>query len=211
MQTVPVPLNLNQSGQQVLSDVSSALSSMLTQLSGTSAPSSPVTGQRYWNTTDKCVYRWNGSSWVREAPANADASTFEWAKEIGTLSATTTVWMPPPRTGVTLSQVLIVSDTGSTSSSGNEWQAQVRNRTAATNLISATVGTYTYLASVSPAGASSNGVGTEIAANTAWILTLNQNQTVNADAALDVVLTKVGSATSLTRCLVAVRGFRNGT
>lgn len=210
MQTIYAPLTLNLSGEQVLSNVSSTLVSILTTCSGASAPSNPQTGQVYWNTTDKCIYRWNGSTWVREQPANVDASTFEWFVPIGSLSATSTIWLPSPRTGVTLAQMVLISDTGATSSSGNEWQPQVRNRTATLNLISATVGSWTYLAGVSPAGASANGTGTEILVNTPWIITLNQNTVVSADAALDVVLTKAGTATTLTRCSVMVRGYRNG-
>lgn len=209
-QTTPVAIT-SISGATILQQLSDRLESVNCGWSGVSAPANPVIGQRFVDTDDKCVFRWNGSVWVRERPLYADASAFEWFKEVGTLSATTTVWMPSPRTNVTVAELVIVSDTGSTSSSGNEWQVQVRNRTTGLNLISAAVGTYTYLASVSPAGASGNGLGTEITANTAWIITLNQNTAVGANAALDVVLTKSGTATSLTRMAVGLRGYRNGT
>lgn len=209
-QTTPVSIT-SIAGATILQQLSDRLESANSDWSGAAAPANPVSYQKHADTDDKARFRWNGSTWVREAPLFADASTFEWWKEIGGLSATTTVWLPPPRTAVTLAELVIVSDTGTTSSSGNEWQVQVRNRTTGLNLISATVGSYTYLASVSPAGASGNGLGTEIVANTAWLITLNQNQVAAANAALDIVLTKVGTATSLVRCGVAVRGYRNGT
>lgn len=40
-----------------------------------SAPGSPVEGQIYWNTTDKKLYVYNGSSWVNQTDAPAHANT----------------------------------------------------------------------------------------------------------------------------------------
>jgi len=92
----------------------------------------------------------------------------------------------------TVTKIILVSNAASTSTSGNEVTFQLRNLTAAQNLFSGTVGTFTALGGV--------GGGADLVANTAYVLTPNQNANIAANAALELQITYVGAPTAtLTR------------
>ena len=206
MQTFAIPISLANSGDQSLLALSDAIQSLQSSFSGAAAPPSPVAGQLWWDTANKALFLRNAanSAWVRILAANEDNSAFEWGDDIGTLNATTKLWVPPKKSAIYVQDLVIVSDTASASSSGNEWQMKVTNKTLSLELFSGTVGTFTALGGV--------GGGAEIAANTPYVLTCNQNNTaIAANSALEVTLTKVGAATTLTRVGVFLRGYMVGS
>lgn len=204
-QTFPLPRTIGNSFTQNLQALEDAALALRSGFSGATAPATAEAGMVYWDTATKAWYQRNAanSAWVRIAPANEDCSAFEWGQDIGTLNATKVLWVPPKKSAIQVLDLVIVSDTASTSSSGNEWQFKVTNKTATLELFSGTVGTFTALSGV--------GGGAEIATNTAYLLTANQNNTnIAANSALEITLTKVGAATSLTRVGVYLRGIMVG-
>lgn len=206
MQTFALPRSVDNSLTQNIQALEDAIRSLQSDFSGATAPTSPVAGQTWWDTATKAKFRRNAANtaWVREQPANEDCSAFEWGMDLGTLNATRVLWVPPKKAIVAVLDLVIVSDTASSSSSGNEWQFKVTNKTATQELFSGTVGTFTALGGV--------GGGAEIAINTAYLLTCNQNNTaIAANSALEITLTKVGTATSLTRAGAFLRGIMVGT
>jgi len=87
-----------------------------------------------------------------------------------------------PFSNCKITQVTLLSDTATTGSgAGTRWDFQVRNITASLNLLSAAKTTN----------------GAEIAANTFYDLTPNQNQTIAANDAIRLEITKTGSPTDL--------------
>ena len=87
----------------------------------------------------------------------------------------------------TITNLTIVSDTATTGSNGsNNYTFQIANRTQTNNLLSAVVSTN----------------GNEIAADTAFDVTPDQNATLAANDVLELVITENGTATDLTSAKV---------
>lgn len=120
-----------------------------------------------------------------------DARIHSHAVHLGTISATDEkyLWIVSGASTITISDVLIVSETGVTSDAGNLWTFQVRNLTAAADLRSAVKSTN----------------GAAITADTAYALGLNQNLTPSAGAVLELQMAKTGSPNALTEMLAVVR------
>tara|TARA_R110002095_G_scaffold55543_1_gene47835 strand:+ start:378 stop:1010 length:633 start_codon:yes stop_codon:yes gene_type:complete len=174
--------------------------SLRTNFSGGSEPTTPapLTGQ-FWCDTSAGWLKMRdaaGTGWVKVARLSADhvlqLSSEAWA---GALSASKTDYIGcAPRLG-TVRRLVLVSDTLTASSSGNEWQVQVKKYPASApgtpvDLFSATVGTFTALGGV--------GGGVEFAANAALAFTPDQNASLADLDVLELVVTKVGSATDIT-------------
>ena len=102
-------------------------------------------------------------------------------------------WYAPQ--DVTVSRLVLVTDTATTSSSGNEWTVELANLTQTEDLFSATVGSYQTDGSIG---------GGEFAADTVEPFVPDQNAAVDADDVLEVTLTPAGSATTLGRVSVWV-------
>jgi len=173
-----------------------AVLSLLTGCSGAGWPTENLqVGMVAVNETTKQVGRWDGADWRAEGPRHVDASAFEWNVDLGTLSASVTKWLPVPLTGVEILSIAILSDTSTSSDGSNKWTFQVRNRTASENLFATAPTTN----------------GAELTANVASVRSCDQNNDdIAAGSALDLVITKTGSATSLTSAVVTVRGRRLG-
>jgi|JI10StandDraft_1071094.scaffolds.fasta_scaffold05333_2 hypothetical protein len=120
-----------------------------------------------------------------------DARVHTVAVHLGTISASDEkyLWIVSGASTITISDVLIVSETGVTSDAGNLWTFQVRNLTAAADLRSAVKSTN----------------GAAITADTAYALGLNQNLTPSAGAVLELQMAKTGSPNALTEMLAVVR------
>ena len=121
----------------------------------------------------------------------------------GSLSAGKADWIGScPRIG-TVKRLVLVSDVATTSSSGNEFQFQLRKYPAASpgvpvDLFSAPAGTFTSVGGV--------GGGADFVANGAIVLTPDQNASVQDLDQLMLVVTVTGSVTTITnfRALVEV-------
>lgn len=135
------------------------------------------------------LLEFNGSAWVA---IHALQLASPW--DVASLSATTTVKLGvAPRAG-TVKRLVILCETASTSSSGNEWQFSLLKRTVASPgstvaMFTTTVGTFTSLSGV--------GGGAEFVAHKAYVLTPNQNASVGDLDVLELTMTKVGTATTL--------------
>lgn len=195
---LPVAPGTDSAAQAISVLLPTCLESLRSNFSGATAPSSPapVEGQLWADTATGYLKVRNGSSaWVIVARLSASLvlqlAAEGWATN---LAASKTDWLGSvPRAG-TIKRIVLTTSSASTSSSGNEWQFQVRKYPnsapgSPVNLFSGTVGTFTALGGV--------GGGAETVANAAYVLTPNQNAAVLDLDQLDLVVTKVGTATTL--------------
>jgi len=205
VQSFVVPFLTTDNLQSIITGaLSDALLALQSQFSGASAPSNPVAYQMWADTTSGYLKIRNAanSAWITLAPL-ATPNVFVPESEflVASMSATTTKKLgATPRAG-TATRLVIVCETASSSSSGNEWQPMLRKRTNATpgtpvNLFSGTVGTFTALGGV--------GGGVEFTAYKVLTYTPNQNQTLAADDLLELVMTKAGTATTLANVMAWV-------
>lgn len=174
------------------------LETLRSNFSGSSAPSAPVPGQLWADTSEGWLKMRNASdsAWLKVARLAAD-NVLQLACEgwAGALTASKTGFIgSSPRLG-TVRRLIVVSDTLTASSSGNEWQFMLRkypaaNPAAPVDMFSSAAGTFTNVAGV--------GGGAEILANAAIALTPDQNMTVADLDQLELVVTEVGTATDIT-------------
>lgn len=194
----------NESAAQAISTlVPAAAESLRSNFSGATAPAAPtsatpVPGQIWADTADGVMKVRNvaDAAWQRAFPLNADMvlqlPNGSWVDL--TLSATRTAHIGvAPRAGK-IKRLVVITSTASTSSSGNEWQFQLKKYPysapgSPVNTISATVGTFTALVGV--------GGGAETVANKAYVITPDQNLTLADLDKLELVMTKVGTGTTL--------------
>jgi hypothetical protein len=182
-----------------------AMETLRTHHSGATAPASTVAYMTWADTTSGWLKIRNAANngWVKLAPLALDhvidvpGSQFN----VASLSATTTAKLGAVTRAGTVLKLIILCDTASTSSSGNEWQPMLRKRTNAVpgtpvNLFSGTVGTFTVLSGV--------GGGVEFTAYKVLEFTANQNATVAVGDVLELVMTKAGTATTLVNAVAWV-------
>lgn len=200
-QTFQLPSLTDYANQAIATAIPAALEAVRSSFAGSSAPTTPapVVGQLWADTTEGWLKIRNAanSAWLKLWPLTTGAvvqlSVEGW--EVASLSATRSGKLAVcPRAG-TVKRLVLLCETASTSSSGNEWQPMLRKRTnavpgTAVDLFSSAAGTFTALGGV--------GGGTEFVAHQAMVFTPNQNSTVADLDVLELVLTKVGSATTLT-------------
>lgn len=180
--------------------VPACLQALQTCFSGASAPSNPVAGQFWFDTSAGYLKQRNAanSAWLLVAITTQDSVPWVPApQELGALSASRNVYVAHARVPLTIQAAVLLDTAGQTGTSGNEWTFQLRNKTQSLNLFSATVGTYTWLSGVGPGTA--NGTGTGLVADTPYKLTPNQNANVATDDVLEFQITKTGTATAFTR------------
>lgn len=198
-QTWQMPPNGTDSANAFLrGPLPNSMEALRTHHSGATEPSLRVPYMTWADTTSGWLKIRNAANtdWVKACPLAehfvlpVPGSLFS----VASLSATTTAKLGAvPRAG-TVKKLVILCDTASTSSSGNEWQPMMRKRTNATpgtpvNLFSGTVGTFTALSGV--------GGATEFVAYKVLEFTPDQNATVAAGDLLELVMTKAGTATTL--------------
>lgn len=187
-------------GVLLLTYIPDRFESLRTVFSGSSAPSSPVAYQLWADTTTGLLKQRNGanSAWVTLI---ALANTTRFAQSLrngGALSAATLQMACPSNCYV--DKLLVVPDTTSSGSGSGtkEWTFALRNVTQAVELFSANPGTGTVVGGVG---------GGEFTANTAYVLTPNQNVTPNVNDVLKVTISKVGAPTTIVDCSVALIGY----
>lgn len=203
-QTFQLPGNLDDANQAITVLLAAAVESLRSSFSGATAPTSPtpVAGQLWADTSTGYLKVRNAanSAWVAIARLSTAALQQLAIDGQASVSATLTQKFNGYALAGTVKRLVVLCETASTSSSGNEWQFQLKKYPnsapgSPVNLISATVGTFTALGGV--------GGGAEFVAHKAYVLTPNQNLTVAELDVLELVLTKAGTATTL----VNVRAF----
>lgn len=199
-QAYAMPLLLTDFAHQALTvAIPNSFEAVRSNFSGSSEPSNPVPFQWWADSSSGLLKIRNaaGNAWVVFGPLG-NAFTMQLAalwSVVASMSATTgpTKVASAPRAG-TIKRLVVMCETASTSSSGNEWQFTLNKRTNAAPgstvaLFSGTVGTFTALGGV--------GGGAEFVAHKGYVLTPNQNNTVTDLDELELTMTKVGSATTL--------------
>jgi hypothetical protein len=185
--------------------IPNCLEALRTIHSGGTAPTATI-AYMLWLDTSAGIIKMRDStntSWINFLP-HSIAQRIVVVSSFGTVSASVNDYLMPCPSKFVVEKFSILSTTATTgSSSGNEWQFQAKNRTTTTDLFSAAVGTFTSLGGV--------GGGAEIAVDTAYLLTPNQNQTMNENAVLEWRFVKVGVITTLTQCVVAAYGYQRAT
>lgn len=174
-------------GDAVKTAIPNALETLRTLWAGASEPSETAAYQMIAHTTPGLLKIRDASDTSFVVPGFARHTA---ALRVGALSATQTVRLLASEKAFVVSRLVLISDTATTSSSGNEWQFGLRNVTGAVELFSGTVGTFTALGGV--------GGGAEMAIDTAYILTPDQNTSIAINDVIRLTLTKVGAATNLT-------------
>jgi hypothetical protein len=200
MQNFILPTGSLRLNTAIKTNVANALESLRTQFSGAAAPSNPIAGQLWLDTsTSPPMLKQRddtNSVWYERGFVGSDLRHQLVADGLtGSLSATTTAYAGSARGPGKVKRLVLLSDTASTSSSGNEWQVGLSKCPAASpgspvELFSGTVGTFTALGGV--------GGGAEFVADAAYVLTPDQNLSLADLDVLKVTMTKVGTATTLT-------------
>ena len=196
--------NLPTSTNEVLStvlvtNIPDAIRSVRSLFSGATEPSTTVAYMLWADTSGAGVLKIRNaanSAWIILGPLG-EAWAFQVSRtEFGAVSVTQTRYiLIMPRKG-NIRKLQLLTDTTSSSSSGNEWTFQIVNVTDAAKLFSGTVGTFTALGGV--------GGGADFAPNVPIVLTPDQNGLVDAGDVLEFVITEVGAATTLSRFEVQV-------
>jgi hypothetical protein len=198
-QTFQLPGTNDDANQSIAVLLPAALESLRSNFSGAVAPSSPapVPGQLWVDTATGYLMQRNAanSAWVKVARLSLSAFHELAIDGQASVSATLTTKFNGHCPPGTVKRLLLLCETVSTSSSGNEWQVQLRKYPASApgspvNLISGTVGTFTSLGGV--------GGAAEFVAHQILVFTPNQFLTVADLDVLELVLTKAGTATTLT-------------
>jgi len=192
-QTWDPPTNSTNPAVAVVTKVQGQLNSLRSLHSGSSEPTSTVADMLWNDAANGTIEQRNAGDTASDTLLRAHIDNTRYPTLCGTfssVSATQTVWVPPPWAGAKLKRILLLSKTASSSSSGNEWQHTLLNLTqASAALFSATVGNFTALGGV--------GGGAELAADTVYALTPDQNSVVDADDVLEFSMAKVGTVTTL--------------
>lgn len=193
-----MPVSTDQLSSAVQTKIPDALGALRSCFAGATEPSTTEAYMVWVDTSNGQVKRRNAanSAWVIEGSILKDVGkTRMMVGEFASVAATFTTFVAPCLEAGQIKRVILVSTTASSSSSGNEWQFALQNKTQAVALFSGTVGTDTALGGVG---------GGEIAVDTEYVLTPDQNQALAAGDVLEFTMTKVGTVTTLTRLLVLV-------
>lgn len=180
-----VPAGAGDSLSAHLAKIEAALESLRTLHSGAAAPSATVAGMLWWDTAEKRLKQRDSadSAWVEFLAAGVRNNAFCKAIRIGGLAASDNFFLGTMNENVRLEEVVICSDTATSGSSGGaNYAVQLRNMTAAANLL---------------ATAWDTDADAEIAVDAATIITLDQNQDVATNDLFEVQITKTGAPTDL--------------
>lgn len=173
-------------GGQWVTAYANTVAALSTNFSGTSAPSTPIAGQWWLDTTTNQLKLRNAANdaWIpaMRFPVKIDERSMS-------SPASFNAFLNCPVPGATIEAVRILSTTTTSSSDGTDnYTFDVYNVTDSHSLFSSAPTTN----------------GSEIPANTAYDLTPNQNNTITADDVLEFRCTVNGSPTPITRLSVEV-------
>lgn len=194
------PAGTDRAGVVLKTTIPNALDSLRTLFSGTDLPTETAPFMLAVKTGEGLIYQrnagdtaWNVLGCVGRIGRHAVRAEF------GGLSATAAKRLVAPMGGMYVERLVLISDTLTSSSSGNEWQVALRNVTQGVDLFSGTVGTYSSTPGI--------GGGAELAVDTAFVLLPDQNLQLAADDVLRVTLTAVGTVTTITELAAIVEGY----
>ena len=201
-QQYSAPTGSDVSGTAIKTVIPNSLAALLSNNSGTAAPSYAVAFSTWVYTTGSMMR-------IRNAANNGDIDLFPIDRSaavlyphahLGTLSASGDHYLMVAKENMTLRSLTLVSSTATTSSSGNEHTFDLYNLTQGHSLFSATVGTHTSLEGV--------GGGSDPVADSPWVLTPDENVSISSGDVIELRHTFTGTPGSLTRvmaCLDLVR------
>lgn len=184
--------------------ITGCLEALRSCFSGATAPSNPVAYQLWADTGAGLLKQRNAanSAWEVVAPLSVNGSRFLLLQEYASLSASVDRYMFVAPSTCIVERVVLISDTGTSSSSGNEWQWELHNLTAANQLFSSTVGTFTSLGGV--------GGGNDLIGDQPELLIPDQNQQISAGDLLMFRWQDVGAVTAITRATVLLQAYPRG-
>jgi hypothetical protein len=195
-QSYTLPVGTDARSTAIKTTIPNCLEALRSVFSGATAPTNPVAYQLWADTSTGLLKQRNAanSAWETFGALNQNNALQRTSQQFSSLSVSTDAFMLIASSTCIISRVAIVSDTATSSSSGNEWQFELHNLTAANELFSATVGTFTALGGV--------GGGAELAVDTTYVLTPDANTQISANQVVEFRWVEVGSATTLTRATV---------
>lgn len=178
--------------------IPNAFEALRSLFSGDVEPAAPIAHQ-LWHQPS------TGTLWQRNAANSAwlAQKRREVVIQAGALSART--WRALRCAVPILVESVAVLPSGATSTSvaaSKEWTFLLKNQTTGLNLFSATPSTATTVSGVG---------GGELAADTAKVLTTNQNKTLSAGDLLYLVVASVGSPTAVADVAFAISYYEIGT
>jgi len=198
-QSFDLPVGTDRLNVAIKTKIANSLEALRTLHSGTTEPSSTAADMLWMDTsaTPPVLKVRDGSnaSWINLTSIESAPTRRLGGALIASLSSTSLVWLGPVTYASTAVRLIMFGETASSSSSGNEWQFQLKKYPHAApgspvDLISGTVGTFTALAGV--------GGSEEFVADKVMTLTPDQNLTMTDKDLLELVVTKAGTATTLT-------------
>jgi len=197
-QSFDLPVGTDRLNIAIKTKIADSLEALRTLHSGTSAPTSTIASMLWMDTSATPpilkVRDTSNAAWINVMSIGAAPTRRLSGSPIASLSGTSSIWLGPVTYACTAVRLLVFGETASTSSSGNEWQFQVKKYPHASpgspvDLINGTVGTHTTLSGV--------GGGTEFVADKVLVFTPDQNLTMTDKDVLELVVTEAGTATTL--------------
>jgi hypothetical protein len=197
------PEGSTRAGAWLKGELAVALEALRTLNSGASEPTATAAFMLWADTTNGLLKQRNAANtaWAVLGPLGGALARSQIRAELVSLSATSTKLLFAPPSGFVVERVALISDTATTSSSGNEWTFQITKDPSGTplDLFSSAPGTFTAVGGV--------GGGEELAADTVYGLTPDQNATLAADDVLELTATKSGTATAIGELVVLLDGY----
>lgn len=179
----------------VATNLPNAIKSLRSNFSGTAAPSSTVAYMFWADTTNNVLKMRNAanSAWVTIAPLVDSLAKQSVHVGFGDINATTTKYLLVQPFKGNVTRVQFVSNTATTSSvaATKEWTFKLTNVTDTQELFSSTPSTATSVGGV--------GGGAEVAIDTPYVLTPDQNALLDAGDVLEFEFGKVGAIEQLDR------------
>jgi hypothetical protein len=193
-QTWPIPpQGTDRAGEFLKTDLPAALESLRTMFAGAAEPTTTTAYMLWADTGNSELKQRNAANtgWVTLGPLLGMLSRQVVRAELLSLSATTArlLWAPP--VGFTVTRLLLLSDTTTTSTAGNEWTFSLTNKTDAAELFATDPDTVT---------------DGDLTADTAYPLIPDQNLTLDPDDVLEFTATKAGTATTVSQLVVILEG-----
>lgn len=189
-QTFTAPAGTDSQSVAILTRLTDRDEALRTLHSGATEPSSIVADMLWVDTTANQIKKRNAANnaWIAILPRDNTIRTLHAYQASGAIAAGELQFAAP--TAMTIEKIVIVPNTATTGSSegSKAWTWALRNVTAAADLFSSTVAT---------SGTTGGVGGGELAADTAYTLTPNQNATVAANAVLRFTVAAVGSPTAV--------------